>query len=456
MAVGVAVAGRAAHVGGQHGVAAVDQVLRQEVEPRPRLPLRPAVDDDHDRRRLLPGARAIEPGGNRPVVERRIAHQFGVDERLGRDAAVGHVGQRPDALAHRRPIPDVDVAAAARRCVGEGQRRGVGAEGEALVVDAQHAIGQRGAGAGNAARQVKQLEAAVTVLIEAEGDVAAVGREGEVLQVVERPDDRVPQSIRQVEAHQVGAVAVQVGDDVDVAAVGTVGGVLIAGRAVSGAKAARPASGQVKFEQVVGGRAAGAGEQHTLGRGVGHGAVEEARLVALPQQSGCRAVERLAIETEVGGVVAVGGEEEGATVGGPLAGDVHDAVVAGGQAGFDAGGRVDLIEVGVFIAAAVAGEEDALVAGRGGAAQPKDAVLGKGQLLRHGHTTAGRTQRRAPRLRHASQVTDERQPAAVAAEAGHVGLLDVEVAVDRVHCVNRGILQWYRPGSDTHRTPARS
>ncbi len=48
-----------------------------------------------------------------------------------------------------------------------------------------------------------------------------------------------------------------------------------------------------------------------------------------------------------------------------MAGDVHNAFVVARQATFFACGRVEKIELGVFVAAAVTSEEQAVVAGRG-------------------------------------------------------------------------------------------
>ena len=113
MAVGFAVAGGAAHVGREDGVAVMHEVLNEEMEIRLKLRLRPAMHD-HDHRQVMAGraGRLVKPRRDRSTIERGVVHDLRGDESIGRDAAMraaGH-GLHPIGLTSHTYTSDVCVA----------------------------------------------------------------------------------------------------------------------------------------------------------------------------------------------------------------------------------------------------------------------------------------------------------------------------------------------------------
>jgi hypothetical protein len=129
--VGVAVACGAAHVGHEHRVAVLDEVLGEEVEVRARLPLRAAVDDQHRRRRLGSWSRPVEPRGDLSVVESGVVDEFRGNEGVPRKAAVRRARHGPQFVLSE--VPHVDVARLGRAVKGEGEASRVGRERELSV-----------------------------------------------------------------------------------------------------------------------------------------------------------------------------------------------------------------------------------------------------------------------------------------------------------------------------------
>ena len=248
--VGLAVTGRAAHVGHQHGhLHFVQKELRGRVEGREGLRFRTAVDAYHHRERAVAFGAVVEGGNGARLavhfVEGGEAHQFGRTE--ARRIQAADFALRPARQLTAGKIDHVHVAG--RGCAVERQRQALAIGREAEAAD--HADRQVRKRDFRVARQGQHVQLADAVLVGGVGQVAAA--RGDV-QVGHVPGDVAADQGRCAAARVVVVqgleLALLVGNVIDAAAIGPVAEGAEAGLVAVHREQTQLAAGQVHFAGV--------------------------------------------------------------------------------------------------------------------------------------------------------------------------------------------------------------
>ena len=377
--IGAAVAGRAAHVGGDDGKA---QLGHPELHGRriagPILAFRPAVDHHDDRVRPL--VRRLENerrNGLRAAVgtvEGGKADQLGLDEAGGVQAA--HLAFGPAGQGSGIHVPAIDVARPGRPVQAEAQPAPVGVEPQV----GDHADRQIGRGQGRKVGRAPQMQARQAAFVDAVGQDRAVGRQRDAAHVPRQVAGQLGQPAGgDVPVAQRAELAALVGDRIQARAVAGEAGGAPGRRRAAVVDPGERAGGQVQDgEAAVGHRDVVAQQQPgVVGREI------QRRPHALPARlehhaGGVRAVQRHGPDVPAFAVAAGGIVSHKVAAVGQDVGAVARAAV-GQQAGL-AGGLVEEVKLVPFVTADVLGEDEAPVPVAGGIAAAADGLVEEGHL----------------------------------------------------------------------------